>query len=297
VRVRPQSYLLPVALLICLFFCTNAFAEKKNRNYGEDADRDVKFYKDDYRNKAAGSNGDIISYNSKKKNADDYREYNTSKEPLKSGQKKDLNAGSREDKKKNTVKKSQDEYVYYIVKNGDTLFGIAKRSGVSVGNIQDINNLNQNSRIFKGMKLKIPSCRETKKTWKEPSGKVSQNVSKPVFLWPLKKVKSYSRDGKDGVKSIGIIIKGSPGGEVIASDDGVVKKVGYMRGYGKYIVVKHENRYITVYSNLMNVDVKAGDSVNKGGRIGNISDDMTLHFQIDRQGRPENPLNLLPGRG
>jgi len=47
----------------------------------------------------------------------------------------------------------------------------------------------------------------------------------------------------------------------------------------------------------MEVDVKAGETVRKGGRIGNISDDMTLHFQIDRAGKPENPLKLLPERG
>lgn len=291
-RVRPQSYLLPAALLICLFFCTAAYSEKKNSVYGEDADREVNFYNKNYKKKAAGSNGDIISYNRSPRNV--YEDSGETKEYSKPVTRKESNVTASL-KKKNPAQTTADETLWYIVKSGDTLYGIAKRSGVPLKCIQEMNNLRENSKIYKGMKLKVPA--------KNRSGKISsaskeKNTvsSKPPFQWPLKKVKGYSSDGKDGVKSIGILIKGNPGGEVVASDDGVVKRVGYMRGYGKYIVVKHDNRYITVYSNLMDVDVKAGDTVQRGVRIGNISDDMTLHFQIDRAGKPENPISLLPRR-
>lgn len=292
VRVRPQSYLLPAALLICLFFCSTAYSEKKNSVYREDADREVNFYNRNYKKKAAESNGDIISYNRNPRNG--YEDSNEIKEYSRPVTKKESNI-SKSLKKKNYARTSEDETLWYIVKNGDTLFGIAKRSGVSLKCIQDINNLSENSKIYKGMKLRVPVKNRSGKICAETNEK-STVSSKPLFQWPLKKVKGYSSDGKDGVKSIGILIKGNPGGEVVASDDGVVKRVGYMRGYGKYIVVKHDNRYITVYSNLMDVDVKAGDTVQKGVRIGNISDDMTLHFQIDRAGKPENPISLLPRR-
>lgn len=277
-RIRPLSY---AALLLCLFFCTAAFSEKKNSIHIEGAGEDENFYNSGYKKRAAESNGDIISFNKKYKNSFDDEEYNEKREIDNSGTEKKI--------------KSSAEYVYYIVKNGDTLFGIAKRSAVSLELLQDCNNLTEKSRIYKGMKLKIPS--KNVKIKERKSNDRNTVSIKPGFLWPLKKVKGYSRDGGDGIKPIGIIIKGNPGGEVIASEDGVVKKVGYMRGYGKYIVVKHEKRYITVYSNLLDIDVKAGDSVHKGGRIGNISEDMTLHFQIDRGGKPENPITLLPGRG
>lgn len=291
-RVRPQSYVLPAALLICLFFCSIAYSEKKNRIYGENADRDVNFYNKNYKSKAAGSNGDIISYNRDPRN--EYEENSKLKKNSNAVTKKESNI-STSLKKRNSAQTSADDTLWYIVKNGDTLFGIAKRSGVSLKCIQDINNLSNNSKIYKGMKLRIPAKNRSGGISAESKEK-STVSSKPLFQWPLKKVKGYSSDGKDGVKSIGIIIKGNPGGEVVASDDGVVKRVGYMRGYGKYIVVKHDNRYITVYSNLMDVDVKAGDTVQKGVRIGNISNDMTLHFQIDRAGKPENPISLLPRR-
>lgn len=280
-RVRPQSYLLPAVLLICLFFCTSAYSQKKNSAHTEGTDRDVKFSNENYKKRVATGNGDIISYNKKNYNSFDDKAYNRREVSVKSNN--------------NSPKNSAGSYVYYVVKKGDTLFGIAKRSGVTLNQIQDINELKGDSRIYKGMKLKIPS-KQVKSEGKVASVK-NKDEAQPDFLWPLKKVKGYSRDGGDGVKSIGILIKGIPGGEVVASEDGVVKKIGYMRGYGNYVVVKHEKRYITVYSNLLGIDVKAGDPVLKGCRIGNISDDMTLHFQIDREGKPENPIKLLPGRG
>lgn len=282
-RVKPSSALLPAVLLICLFFCKSAYSQKKNSVYTEGADRDVKFYNDNYKKRAAGGDGDIISYNRKNYNINN-DDYNRREVYVKA-----------ESSKNNLPKDSSAPFVYYIVKSGDTLFSIAKRSGVTLSQIQELNELKESSRIYKGMKLKIPS--RPLKSEKKITPAKNTGEGKPGFRWPLKKVRSYSPDGGNGVKSIGILIKGTPGGEVVASEDGVVKKVGYMRGYGNYIVVKHESRYITVYSNLSDIDVKAGDSVVKGCRIGNISDDMTLHFQIDKGGKPENPVKLLPGRG
>ncbi len=295
-RVRPQSYLFPSALLISLFFYATAYSEKKNSDNREGTGRDVKIYNENYKKRVGGSKGDIISYNSVSKNENDYEEQNEREEFKKPDTKKEQKNKKVSEKKNGSTKKDSGESGYYIVKNGDTLFGIAKRSGLSLKKIREINDLNEDSKIYKGMRLRISSGRDDRVSTSDLSEK-NPSSTKPLFLWPLKKVKGCTRDGKDGVKSIGIIIKGNAGSEVIAAENGVVKKVGYMRGYGKYIVVKHEKRYITVYSNLRDVNVKAGETVQKGGRIGNISDDMTLHFQIDRAGKPENPLNLLPERG
>ncbi len=117
------------------------------------------------------------------------------------------------------------------------------------------------------------------------------------FSWPLKKVSNYRRDGTEDIKSIGIFITGSSNSDVVASLEGVVKKIGYMRGYGRYVAISHEGRYVTVYSNLSNIYVKEGERVSKGGVIGTLSSDRTLHFQIGHAGKPENPLKHLPGRG
>ena len=262
-RIRAQFIIFVAALLTCLFFCENAYSNKKNSADSKRAESNVKVNKTN---------------------------------------KKEALRESRD------ITPNKKDYVYYIVKQGDTLYSIAKRSKVDINRVLEINNLNENSKIFAGMKVKIPSensavnnttnkpvnntvKNENNQPKKNNSGNLPENLQ---FSWPLKKVNGYAKDGEDGVNSIGMIIKGNPGGDVIASENGVVGKVGYMRGYGRYIVVKHEKRYITVYSNLMEVNVKSGDKVKKGAKIGNISEDKTLHFQIDYMGKPENPINLLP---
>ena len=285
-RIRAQSIIFVAALLMYLFFDNNAYSNKKNSVDSKRAESNVKVNKTNSKNEAPKGNRDITQ--SKKVSE------NTKNPPAKST-----------------------EYVYYIIKQGDTLYSIARRSNIDINRINEINKLNENSKIFVGMKLKIPSEKSVAKQEKntvvvsapqsdQSKKSAAKNENNPPrknnaenlqFSWPLKKVNGYTKDGENGVNSIGVIIKGNPGGDVIASESGVVGKVGYMRGYGKYIVVTHENRYTTVYSNLMDVNVKSGDKVKKGAKIGNISEDKTLHFQIGHMGKPENPLNLLPKKG
>ena len=205
--------------------------------------------------------------------------------------------------RKNDAPPQNRRVVEYTVKKGDTLFRIAQNNKVPVKEISDLNNLGDHNRIYAGMKLRIPlhgnaennqkKNRVSNKASAVTSGEDGQKFS---FLWPMKKVDNFKRDGNESVKPIGIIITGPPRAEVLASEAGVVMRTGYMRGFGRYIVVNHGERYLTVYSNLLVVNVKEGDRLRKGAAIGIISEDRTLHFQIDVAGKPRNPLEYLPGR-
>ena len=133
--------------------------------------------------------------------------------------------------------------------------------------------------------------------------KKSHHISKKhntnlKFRWPLKKVMSYCRDGKKGVKSIGIVITGRPGSSVVTAATGIVTKIGYMRGFGKYIVISHADRYVTVYANLHKISVREGERIAKGIPIGSLNDsERRLHFQIGYAGKPKDPIKFLPGKG
>lgn len=195
--------------------------------------------------------------------------------------------------------------VTYTVKKGDTLYAISRKTGADVDAIIDLNSIS-GGKIRPGMKLKIESCsgiasapvKQTGKAVKKDYDRRSSlSAGGSSFSWPLKKVTDYKRDGNDDIKPIGIFITGTPGSEVVASMDGVIKKIGYMRGYGKYVAISHEGRYVTVYSNLSNINVREGIRVSRGGVIGTLSSDRTLHFQIGHAGKPENPLKHLPAKG
>ncbi len=183
----------------------------------------------------------------------------------------------------------------HIVKKGETLYSISRRYNVDIDDIIKENPGRYNN-IRAGSPLRIPSgTRETVRT--SIKGAISRKDGKnPCFSWPVSSIRDCSRDGSEGVRSIGIVITGAQGSMVKSSAPGVVEKVGQMRGFGRYVVVRHAGRYATVYSLLGHVHVSEGDVIKSGATIGRVMDNR-LHFQIDRAGRPLNPLDILPRRG
>jgi len=198
------------------------------------------------------------------------------------------------------AKESRNSRTYYRVRKGDTLFRIARKFRCSVDEISAINGLNNKNCIFIGKKIKIPQHqwrgsaaagdREKNNPYRE-----NNKGHSPAFIWPLRKVHGYEREHVNGVKPIGIIITGGSGSAVISAAAGTVKRVGRMRGFGRYVVIEHSARFLTVYSRLDDITVSAGERVGKGMKIGSL-DSRELHCQIDLGGKPVKPLNYLPGR-
>ena len=91
----------------------------------------------------------------------------------------------------------------------------------------------------------------------------------------------------------GIDILASTGAEARAVFNGVVTRVFTIPGFNNSIIIRHGN-YLTVYSNLSQVYVKAGDKVSTRQKIGKIfldpSDNTTvLHFQLWKERSKQNP--------
>jgi lipoprotein NlpD len=99
----------------------------------------------------------------------------------------------------------------------------------------------------------------------------------------------------------GVDILGKMGDPVFASASGRVVYSGTgLRGYGKLVIIKHNDTYLSTYAHNSNLLVKQGDSVVKGQKIAEIgntdSPQVKLHFEIRRLGKPVDPLQLLPER-
>ena len=97
----------------------------------------------------------------------------------------------------------------------------------------------------------------------------------------------------------GIAIAGKLGQPVLASAPGRVIFSGTgIRGFGKLIVIKHNETYLSVYAHNSELLVKEGQSVTKGQKIAEMgstdTDQVKLHFEIRRYGKPVDPLKLLP---
>ncbi len=115
--------------------------------------------------------------------------------------------------------------------------------------------------------------------------------------WPASgKVISTFNDGAN-LKGIGIA--GKLGQPVLASAPGRVIFSGTgIRGFGKLIVIKHNNTFLSVYAHNHELLVKEGQNVTKGQKIAEMgstdTDQIKLHFEIRRYGKPVDPAKLLP---
>lgn len=82
----------------------------------------------------------------------------------------------------------------------------------------------------------------------------------------------------------GIDIAGKYASPVYASQEGEVVFVGMNGGYGKYIEIKHNDRYSTAYGHLRKYYVKQGDYVYSGQKIGEMGNSGTTFSTIGGKG-------------
>jgi len=117
------------------------------------------------------------------------------------------------------------------------------------------------------------------------------------WIWPTAGPLLHGFD--EGPKPKGVAIAGHPGQPIAASAAGkVVYSGSALRGYGKLVIIKHDNTYLSVYAHNRELLVKEGERVSKGQKIAEMgsldSDQVGLHFEIRRQGKPVDPLKYLP---
>jgi len=100
----------------------------------------------------------------------------------------------------------------------------------------------------------------------------------------------------------GIDIASEVGTKVYATAHGVVEKVekDYSRnkGYGKRIIINHENGFETVYAHLNAIYVKEGEKIKRWQEIGEVgqtgrSTGPHLHYEVRLQNKPLNPKNYI----
>ena len=97
----------------------------------------------------------------------------------------------------------------------------------------------------------------------------------------------------------GLDIKVQTGDTIYAAFDGKVRVTSYQRrGYGHYIVVRHNNGIETLYAHLSkklvkaNQNVKAGDPIGLGGNTGRSSGSH-LHFETILMGKSLDPALMF----
>ena len=128
-----------------------------------------------------------------------------------------------------------------------------------------------------------------------PASPIAPGEDAIHWIWPARgKAKALFNESSKGID-----ISGARGQAVNAAAAGKVIHVGSnLRGYGKLVIIQHSSMFLSTYAHNNQVLVKQGERVGKGQKIAEMGDTDTdqvkLHFEIRRFGKPVDPLKYLP---
>ena len=129
-------------------------------------------------------------------------------------------------------------------------------------------------------------------------------ISKGKLPWPIQG-RVVSRFGEQinpqfqtKIRNTGIEIESASGEEVVAVSEGRVIYSSGLRGYGKMVILEHDDGYYTLYARLSEIWISLNQKVDRLQVIGTVGENglsfkPTLHFEIREGKKPQNPLEWL----
>lgn len=126
-----------------------------------------------------------------------------------------------------------------------------------------------------------------------------------TFIWPLygriTSTFGYRRSPIWGMGNMhtGLDIATSYGTPIRAADGGEVIYSGWWRGYGKMVIIDHGKGISTLYGHMSRIYAQKDQKIGKGQIVGLVgstgwSTGPHLHFEVRKQGTPQNPIRWLP---
>ncbi|WP_061123727.1 peptidoglycan DD-metalloendopeptidase family protein [Caballeronia catudaia] len=223
---------------------------------------------------------------------------------------------------------------FYRVKPGDTLYAISRNFKQKPADLAKWNNLPESRQVNVGQVLRVtqpgtsaPSSAAAASTpskiaqppllptpeksvaqkpatekpaaSEEHQPAVAANAPKGTFVWPVhgEVVRKFGASGNKGIDiegKVGQPVKAAAAGKVVYAGSG-------LRSYGRMIIVKHGNDYLTAYAYNEKLLVKEGDSVKQGSTIADMgtgpSGTPALHFEVRKSGAAVDPMPLLGAAG
>jgi len=197
----------------------------------------------------------------------------------------------------------------YVVQQGDTLYGIAQRHGVSVKEIMRANPEVHPLNLPVGAHLKLPEHKIAPST---PAGVVATSTpyaagpvpprSRTGYIWPLRG-DLLLRYGEPmpggGARSQHIEISATAGAQVLAARAGHAYRAERVPGLGKVIIIVHDDGAVTLYGHNSTLLAEHGASVAQGDVVALAGDSgravsPRLAFMLLRGGTAIDPLEYLP---
>lgn len=216
----------------------------------------------------------------------------------------------------------------YIVQKGETWFGISKKHGISVADLQKLNGVGSDAALKVGQKIKVPGGKNSvqsgtaiastktqsvpakdSKTAKTPASQekvpdlkandphnYSSKKADSSLVWPVKTENIVYINGKVG----GVSMAAKKNEEVKAIRAGTVMFSGSYRGFGNVVFIQSKTGHIYAYTGLGSIDVSKGDYINYSSEIGTAGIDTytgksQISLMVFQNGQPIDPAKAPRG--
>lgn len=209
---------------------------------------------------------------------------------------------------------------FHVVAQGDTLYSIAWRYGIDYKEVAAWNGIRPPYLIYPGqvIRLKSSSGVVTMRQPK-PSERQQENAARKTIAPSVRQTPPSSRSRTAGevtwrwpsegklvrldlpTSDKGLNISGMLGQEIHAAAAGEVVYSGSgLLGYGKLIIIKHNDTYLSAYAHNDRILIEEGMQVTIGQQIATMgigkNGKPLLHFEIRKNGKPVDPMRYLPPR-
>ena len=203
------------------------------------------------------------------------------------------------------------------VETGETIYSIARLYDVSVTSLAKLNRLDAEFTIYLGQDLVVPVTPKKLKQKKSAVKAASKNLPsnrknnsqelakkknlsglEDSFIMPVKgKIISKYNPNSEKQKNQGIDFQVIPGSPVFAAAEGSIALItDNTENFGKIVLIRHENNFISIYGRVAQVSVKKNDLVKKGQKIGSMPEEKKdgenlalLHFELRKGTKSVNP--------
>lgn len=215
---------------------------------------------------------------------------------------------------------------FYVVRAGDTLSKIGSRYGMSYQTLAALNDIAPPYNIYVGQTIRIKQSTNVTKTTTQPLQTIepiqrqtvttAPTVTQPKItttpssqqtnILPTSSLKWTAPSNNSVIAPFnlqqnvrGLRYGGQIGDPIFAAANGqVVYAADGLKEYGKLILIKHTDGYITAYAHNDKLLVKSGENVIGGQKIAEMGStgatQPMLEFQIRHNGKPVDPSDILP---
>lgn len=203
------------------------------------------------------------------------------------------------------LKVPNQEGILYKVRRGQTLWDISRAFKLPIDKISHLNNIESSSDLRAGDEIFLPGSALLLKQANFSTSSYNRYSQREGFIKPVVGRISSPFGWRihpiyhQRVFHCGVDIEAPYGRRVVAAENGRVTFSGWKGGYGRTVIIKHDQKYSTLYGHNSALLVNGGQYVKKGqtiARIGStgISTGPHLHFEVRAYNQPQNPRKYLP---